>query len=299
MLVYQLTENQDFRRVKTCEMIWIVYLCTIEGLPMNKYIFAQIVEFLDYNRFRRLGMRPMSPIWIWVVCVLYSSVNQNNRRMAWDGKDTITGGNNCQSIGIAAWRYRNTANWRNFLTKTHVAGFECCKRCQFIREARDLLCIGAPGTGKSHLTQAIGYEAVKRGFAVIYSSIFDLIREFQYPELGKEKAILTKYLKCDLLIIDDMGLKSLPDRAGEILFELIMRRYELRSTIMTSNRPIEDWGKLIGDVATAGAILDRLLQNAMVIPFKGRSYRLRKAAGELWTISKKLPERKILRNLTW
>ena len=88
-------------------------------------------------------------------------------------------------------------------------------------------------------------------------------------------------LKCDLLIIDDMGLKSLPDRAGEILFELIMRRYELRSTIMTSNRPIEDWGKLIGDVATAGAILDRLLQNAMVIPFKGRSYRLRKAAGEL------------------
>ena len=153
--------------------------------------------------------------------------------------------------------------------------------CQFIREPRDLLCIGAPGTGKSHLTQAIGYEAVKRGFAVIYSSIFDLIREFQYPELGKEKAILTKYLKCDLLIIDDMGLKSLPDRAGEILFELIMRRYELRSTIMTSNRPIEDWGKLIGDVATAGAISDRLLQNAMVIPFKGRSYRLRKAAGEL------------------
>ena len=77
-----------------------------------------------------------------------------------------------------------------------------------------------------------------------------------------------------------MGLKCLPARAGEYPFEIIMRRYELRSTMMTSNRPIEDWGKLIGDVPTAGAILDRLLQNAQVIPFKGRSYRLRKAGKE-------------------
>ena len=73
-----------------------------------------------------------------------------------------------------------------------------------------------------------------------------------------------------------MGLKQLPKKAGEYLFELIMRRYELRSTMMTSNRPIEDWGKLIGDVPTAGAILDRLLQHAEIIPFKGKSYRLSK-----------------------
>ena len=72
-----------------------------------------------------------------------------------------------------------------------------------------------------------------------------------------------------------MGLKQLPKRAGEYLFEVIMRRYEVRSTMMTSNRPIEDWGKLIGDVPTAGAILDRLLQDIEIIPFKGRSYRLK------------------------
>jgi len=71
-----------------------------------------------------------------------------------------------------------------------------------------------------------------------------------------------------------MGLKQIPRKSGEYLFEVIMRRYEIRSTMMTSNRPIEDWGKLIGDVPTAGAILDRLLQHAQIIPFKGKSYRL-------------------------
>lgn len=147
---------------------------------------------------------------------------------------------------------------------------------QFIRDGRDLLLIGPPGTGKTHLAQAIGYEAVKQGFAVVYRSIFDMVRELQFPAPSKrEETILNKYLKCDLLIIDDMGLKSLPEKAGEYLFEIIMRRYELKSVIMTSNRPIEDWGKLVGDIPIAGAILDRLLQSAQVIPFKGKSYRLR------------------------
>ena len=125
------------------------------------------------------------------------------------------------------------------------------------------------------MAQALGYEAIKAGFTVLYRSIFDIIRELlRADNMGKQDTALNKYLKPDLLIIDDMGLKQLPNRAGEYLFEIIMRRYEVRSTIMTSNRPIEDWGKLIGDVPTAGAILDRLLQHAEIIPFKGKSYRL-------------------------
>ena len=74
--------------------------------------------------------------------------------------------------------------------------------------------------------------------------------------------------------IDDMGLKILPQKSGEILLEIIMRRYENRSTMMTSNRPIEEWGKLLSDVPAASAILDRLLHHAEIIPINGRSYRL-------------------------
>ena len=146
---------------------------------------------------------------------------------------------------------------------------------QFIREARDVLWLGPPGLGKSHLVQAIGYQALKTGFVVLYRSIFDVVRDFLHDEvLGVEDKVLAKYLKPDLLIIDDMGMKQLPKRSGEYLFEIVMRRYETRSTMMTSNRPLEDWGKLLGDVPAATAILDRFLHHAEIIQITGKSYRL-------------------------
>ena len=107
-----------------------------------------------------------------------------------------------------------------------------------------------------------------------------MVRDFLHDEAfaGQDK-VLAKYLIADLLIIDDMGIKQLPKRSGEYLFEIIMRRYETKSTIMTSNRPLEDWGKLIGDVPSAAAILDRFLHHAEIITVTGRSYRLKDRGG--------------------
>jgi DNA replication protein DnaC len=125
----------------------------------------------------------------------------------------------------------------------------------------------------------VGLALIKAGWTVLYRSIFDAVRDLLHDEAfeGHER-VMARYLKPDLLILDDMGMKQLPKRSGEFLFEIIMRRHELRSTMMTSNRPLEDWGKLIGDVPAATAILDRVLAHAEILQITGKSYRLRRSS---------------------
>ena len=150
---------------------------------------------------------------------------------------------------------------------------------QFIRQHRDILLLGPPGVGKSFLAQALGHAAIRAGFLVLYCSIFDMVRELQSDQSPAEsQRTLTRYLKPDLLAIDDFGMKHFPPKSAEALLELIVRRHQNRSTLLTSNRPIEEWGQLLGDVPAATAILDRFLQQAEIIQITGRSYRLRNAS---------------------
>jgi DNA replication protein DnaC len=145
---------------------------------------------------------------------------------------------------------------------------------RFVAQHEDALFLGPPGTGKSHVAQAIGHAAIQQGHRVLYREAHVLLEELSEATLdGTRRERLELLATVPLLIIDDLGMRKLPSTAAEDLLELVMRRYERVSTILTSNRPVDDWGKLLGDNAAVSAMLDRLLHHAHVLKCGPRSYR--------------------------
>ena len=145
---------------------------------------------------------------------------------------------------------------------------------RFVGQREDALLLGPPGTGKSHLAQAIGRAAIQQGYRVAYREAHILIEEIAEAAItGTRKECLAELATVPLLIIDDLGMRKLPHTAAEDLLELVMRRYERASTLITSNRPVDDWGKLLGDTAALTALLDRLLHHAHVLKCGPRSWR--------------------------
>jgi DNA replication protein DnaC len=146
----------------------------------------------------------------------------------------------------------------------------------FIAKHEDALFLGPPGTGKSHLAQAIGLAAIQQGYRVLYRETHTLLGEIAEATMdGTRKQHMEWLSTVPLLVIDDLGMRKLPPTAAEELLEIVMRRYERTSTLMTSNRPVEDWGKLLGDTAAVTAMLDRLLHHGHVLKCGPRSWRTR------------------------
>ena len=153
---------------------------------------------------------------------------------------------------------------------------------QFLDAKENVLLLGPPGTGKSHVAKALALLAVGRGYTVLYREAHQLIEDLhEARELGELRKYRAQLKAADLLIIDDLFLRKLPAQAGEELADVLMSRYEKGATMLTSNRPVEDWATLLGDVVVVTPLLDRLMHHGHLLKFEGKSWRLKEAAARV------------------
>lgn len=186
-------------------------------------------------------------------------------------------GRRVKSAGFRDHRTLDNFDWKfNAIDRAHI--FELATG-RFIEAHEDVLLLGNAGVGKSHIAQAIGMAAILGGFRVFYREAHALFDELLLANaFGKRAETIAMYSDIPLFIIDDLGMRKLQANAAEDLLEIVMRRYERASTILTSNRPLEDWAKIFGDTPAVAAFLDRLMHHSHLIEIRGKSYRLHEHA---------------------
>lgn len=178
-----------------------------------------------------------------------------------------------KAAGFRDQRTLDAFDWK-FNTLDRALIFELAGG-RFIEQHEDALLLGNAGVGKSHIAQAIGMAAIHAGFGVLYREAHVLFEDLLLANaIGERPKAIATFSEIPLLIIDDLGMRKLPANAAEDLLEIVMRRYERTSTILTSNRPLEDWPKIFGDTPAVAAFLDRLMHHSHLIEIRGKSYRL-------------------------
>jgi DNA replication protein DnaC len=148
--------------------------------------------------------------------------------------------------------------------------------CRFIEENKNIVLMGKPGVGKTHIANAIGLEAIKKGYKVLFLHINDLIEKLNIAKAdGTRNQLMNTLMNAELVIIDELGFKKIPNDAIDDFFEVVRKRYEKGSLIITTNRNFEDWGSVFGDYTIASAIIDRIVHHAIIIKINGDSYRIK------------------------
>ncbi len=190
-----------------------------------------------------------------------------------DRRYTLSGLHERKDLKEFDWSYNPTTPKRAVLELATL---------KFVDAREDALLLGKPGTGKSHIAKALAFAAVNRGYKVLYREAHQLIEDIhEARELGQLRKLRTQLKAAELLVIDDLFLRRLPAGAGDELADVLMSRYEKASSIITSNRGLEDWAKLLGDVVIVGPLIDRLMHHGHLLKFEGKSWRLKEAAARI------------------
>lgn len=164
-------------------------------------------------------------------------------------------------------------NYQPELNKVQILDIMACR---FIEENKNIVLMGKPGVGKTHIANAIGLEAIKKGYKVLLLHVNDLIEKLNVAKAdGTRTQLMNALMNAELVIIDELGFKKIPSDAIDDFFEVIRKRYEKGSLIITTNRNFEDWGNVFGDYTIASAIIDRIVHHAIIIKINGDSYRIK------------------------
>ncbi|OAA87984.1 DNA replication protein DnaC [Clostridium coskatii] len=159
--------------------------------------------------------------------------------------------------------------------------------CEFVRKNENIAFIGPPGTGKTHLAIALGIKAIAQGYKVLFTTVNEMLEDLYISRADNSFGQRLKYyVNCDLLILDELGLKRLNQNSIDDFYEIISRRYEKGSIIVTTNKVFEEWARIFYDPVLATAILDRFVHHCHFVVIKGESYRMKQREGTIKNLSK-------------